>query len=90
MALTRSARPGALSAEQAWAAIAAFVLYHELSCDKGQLLSEGYDRGLAWNPAVVYGVTAITVGHLLNWLPPKADPYRWIYLVHRSITKGSK
>lgn len=79
-----------LTAKQMWAVIAGIVIYHELACADGELLSEGYDRGLEKHAVLIYGITAITVGHLLNLLPPKADPYRWIYLIYQLITKGSK
>lgn len=71
-----------------WAVIAGIVLYHECACEDGELLSEGYDRGLEHHAPVIYAVTAITVGHLLNLIHPKADPYRWIYLIYQLIKKG--
>lgn len=58
-----------------WGLIAALVVYHEFACAEGELLSEGVDRALEKHPALVYGFTAITVAHLLNWLPRKVDPY---------------
>lgn len=77
-----------LSASQAWAAIAAFVVVHELFCEEEHLLSRGYDRGLDLSPELVYGATALVVAHLLNLIPPKVDPISWIHLAHQHITKG--
>lgn len=71
---------------RAWAFIAAFVAYHELACPEGELLSQAVDRGLTKHPVVIHAAVLITAAHLLNWLPLKADPYHWVYL----ITKGTK
>lgn len=78
----------ALSGEWKWAILFAIVVHHELACPEGQLLSEAVDRALAKRPGLVYGFTAITVAHLLNKLPRKADPYVWVYLAHQHITRG--
>ena len=65
----------ALSGKSMWAVLAGIVLYHELAAKDGELLSHAVDRGLEKHPVLIYGFTAITVAHLLNWLPVKADPY---------------
>lgn len=69
----------ALTGEQAWAAIAGFVLVHELSCREGQLLSEAVDRGVVKRPLLTYLAVLTTTAHLLNWLPKKLDPYWWVW-----------
>jgi len=46
-----------------WAAIAAAVIYHEFSCEEGELLSEEVDRALVKHPIATYAFTAITVAH---------------------------
>lgn len=68
----------ALPARHSWSAIAALVVWHELVCEDGELLSEGVDRALDRCPVVVYALMFVTVGHLLNWLPKSVDPYRAI------------
>jgi hypothetical protein len=76
----------ALRARHMWAAIAALVVYHETVCPPGELLSEEVDRMLVKHPIGTYLFTALTVAHLLNWLPASVDPYRAI----GSYRKGNK
>lgn len=64
-----------ITARKTWLFMTALVLTHEFVCPPGELLSDGVDRGLQKHPVLVYGFTAVTVAHLLNWLPPKLDPY---------------
>lgn len=71
-----------------WLVIFAIVVYHEASCAPGQLLSEAADRALVKHRLLVNGFTVITAAHLLNWLPPKVDPYHWIFLLQNK-SKGS-
>ena len=65
-----------LSAEQMWVLIWGLVVYHELFCPPGQLLSEGVDRAIEKHPKLVYSFTEVKVAHVLNRLPTKADPYK--------------
>jgi hypothetical protein len=61
-----------------WMLIASTVVWHEFACPDEELLSKAVDRGLERGPVsrvLIYGFTAVTVGHLLNWLPTKYDPY---------------
>ena len=89
MALTKTAPPvRALSGSGMWAAIAAAVVYHELSCRDGELLSEAVDRGLEKNPVPIYALVLITAAHLLNWLPTKVDPYHRLGLFFKNL-KGN-
>ena len=74
-----------LSAKRMWAAIGIAVAYHELSCKDGELLSEGVDRALEKHPVLTYSLITITAAHLLNQLPPKADPYQWIWLMQKKM-----
>lgn len=62
-------RSRALTGNGMWAAIAAAVLYHEINCREGELLSEAVDRGLAKHPVPIYVLVLVTAAHLLNWLP---------------------
>lgn len=65
-----------------WAVIGIAVAYHEITCNEGQLLSEVVDRAIDKGPisrAVVFLAVSVTAGHLLNLLPPKVDPYQWVY-----------
>jgi hypothetical protein len=34
-------------------------------------------------PVAVVTVTAVTAAHLLDWLPPAVDPFRWLFRVLR-------
>ncbi|QPO17421.1 DUF7427 family protein [Mycobacteroides abscessus] len=70
-----------------WAAIAAAVVYHELSCRDGELLSEAVDRGLEKNPVPIYVLVLVTAAHLLNWLPSQTDPYHLIGVLFKK-SKG--
>ena len=91
MALARFVNPKrlpSLSGLRMWQLIFAAVVYHEATCDKRQLLSEEADRQVEKHPVLVYGFTAITVAHLLNWLPPKYDPYHLGWFVINKFTKG--
>lgn len=67
-----------LSAKRMWGLIALEVLYHEVFCTKGELLSEGVDRGRVTHPIAVELLIMTTALHLLRRLPPKVDPYRWL------------
>jgi hypothetical protein len=71
-------RRRALRARHMWAVIAGLVIYHEAVCEPNELLSAEVDRLLDTSPVAVYVFTALTVAHLLNWLPPSIDPYRAI------------
>lgn len=75
-----------MCARHMWAAIGVLVLYHEAVCEPGELLSQEVDRALDKYPVPTYLFTAITVAHLLNWLPSSIDPYRAI----GSYKKGTK
>lgn len=65
----------ALSGEQMWGWLFWQVLYHEFACRDGQLLSEAAARARRKHPVLVYTFTAVTVAHLMDWLPEKFDPY---------------
>lgn len=80
-------RTTSLTAEKMWLVIFAIVVYHEVSCAPGQLLSEAADRALVKHRLLVNGFTIITAAHLLNWLPNRVDPYHWIFLIQQR-TKG--
>lgn len=74
----------ALSARYGWAAIIAFVFYHDFCCAEGELLSQGVDRGLEKHPILVTAAVGVTAAHLLNRLPNKLDPLWWVW----KVTKG--
>ena len=77
------------SARNTWIVIFGIAAAHEFFCEDGELLSEAYDRGLEKHPLLIYGFTAVTVAHILNKLPIKADPYNWAWLLFASLKKGS-
>lgn len=64
-----------VSGEHGVLALVVLGLLHELLAEKDQLLSHAFDRWLETHPWLVRGVTVVTVLHLLNLLPKKADPY---------------
>ncbi|SKD60907.1 Uncharacterised protein [Mycobacteroides abscessus subsp. massiliense] len=80
-------RSRALTGNGMWAAIAAAVLYHEINCREGELLSEAVDRGLAKHPVPIYVLVLVTAAHLLNWLPSQTDPYHLIGVLFKK-SKG--
>jgi hypothetical protein len=64
-----------LTAKRGWLAVAALVTAYELAAPDGELLSEGYDRGLEKHKMALWAATLVTAGHLLNVIPMRADPY---------------
>jgi hypothetical protein len=67
------------SAERAWAALGIGVLAYELLAREGELLSHQVDRWLETHPAVTWAVVTLTAAHLLNVIPPRADPWVWAF-----------
>lgn len=67
----------ALSGKRVLQLVGAIVVYHELACDKGQLISEEVDRDREKYPVLVSLFIVVTAAHLLRRLPTKADPYAW-------------
>jgi hypothetical protein len=63
-----------VNAKQAWAMLAAGVLAYEISCNEGELLSEGVDDWLAAKPLLTRAVIAALALHLGNAVPPQLDP----------------
>jgi hypothetical protein len=76
-----------LSAKQAWAALAAGVLAYELTCNEGELLSEGVDEWLSTRPLLTRTVIAALALHLGNAVPPRIDP---ISVGFHGIRRGSR
>lgn len=74
-----------LSGRDMWLVIAGLVVWHEFTCPDRELLSAVVDRELDKHPVLIYGFTAVTVAHLLNWLPAKYDPY--VGFGYRLMTK---
>jgi hypothetical protein len=64
-----------MKAYEGWAVVLGTITAHELSCDKGNTLSEGVDRALEKHPILTIGAIAITSAHLINLLPEKIDPF---------------
>lgn len=61
------------TAGKAWAWIGALVTAYELSCPKGELLSEGVDRAIEKHPVAVPLAIGYTAAHLCNVLPKQID-----------------
>lgn len=64
-------RPG----EKAWLTLAAGVIAYELFAKDGELMSEIVDHWLQKHRVATTVAITVTAAHLLNWLPPKIDPY---------------
>lgn len=80
---------GAVKGKHAWVAIFAFALVHELTARRGELLSEEVDRRLITNRRATVLFGAVTVAHLFNVMPRRADPYMWLSRImpsHRRTT----
>jgi hypothetical protein len=67
------------SAERAWVALGVGVAAYEVLARDGELLSHQVDRWLETHPVVTTAVVTFTAAHLLNILPPKADPWVWMF-----------
>ena len=68
----------AVTAGQAWSALAGAIAAYEVLAADGQLLSEGVTaaraRHWSFNVAFVGGVL-VTAAHLLDGLPKRVDPF---------------
>jgi hypothetical protein len=62
------------SGKQAWAVLAGGVVLYEVLCDEDELLSVVVDRWLESRPVVTRLAIGAVALHLLNLLPPYADP----------------
>jgi hypothetical protein len=63
-----------ISGRQAWAVLAVGVVLYEVACDSDQLLSAVVDEWLVTHPIVTRAAIGAVALHLLNLLPPYADP----------------
>ncbi len=64
-------------AERAWAIGLSCAALYELTCDKGETLSEALDYPLSRRIGkhVTRAVIGMTAAHLANCLNPRVDPY---------------
>lgn len=67
-----------MKGKHAWALIFGFALVHEFTAGQGELLSEEVDRRLITNRRATLLFGAVTVAHLFNVMPNRADPYLWL------------
>jgi len=67
------------SAERAWVVLAVGVAAYEALAKDGELLSHQVDRWLEAHPVVTAVAVTTTAAHLLNILPPKVDPWVWMF-----------
>jgi len=72
-----------------WLLLAVAVLYHEIACEDGELLSEEVDRQLVKHPILTVVFGAVTVAHLYNLLPNKIDPYHQLANAASRVSKGA-
>lgn len=68
-----------LTARRGWTALFFGVLAYEALAPKGELLSEGADRGIERHPYAVRALFIITALHLSNLLNPKFDPFTQVH-----------
>ncbi|QFG09419.1 hypothetical protein I5H08_gp068 [Mycobacterium phage Yuna] len=61
-------------ADRAWLAMGLGIAAYEVTCPRGELLSEGVDRYLARRPWTTHVVIVGLALHLLNLLPHRLDP----------------
>lgn len=73
-----------ITAKRTWLAIGATVVAHEIACNRGELLSEGWDKIIDKHPIMGRAVPLYTAAHIANVLPPKLD------LFHLLTVKESK
>lgn len=63
------------TARNGWLAILTVAGVFEALALDGELLSHGVDRALVSHPWLTRGVIIVTAMHLLNTIPPRADPF---------------
>ena len=66
------------SAEKAWMCLIGAVSLYDITCPKGETLSEGVDRALDKHRIITTTAIGITALHLLNVLPDKLDPFKQV------------
>lgn len=71
----RSEAAAVRSSERAWIALGVGVAVYEIFARDGELLSHQVDRWLESHPIITTAVISLTAAHLLNWIPPAADPW---------------
>jgi hypothetical protein len=59
------------------------ILAWDVFCPPGETISDGVGALKSAQPVAVVTVTAVTAAHLLDWLPPAVDPFRWLFRVLR-------
>jgi hypothetical protein len=69
---------------KAWIGLASYVLAYDLTCPKGETLSEAAHRAKERNRVVTSAVIGTTALHLAHLLPQEVDPFhRALKLVKR-------
>lgn len=70
------------SAAWGWILIGGVVVWWELTCDPGNLLSEGVDRALESHPVATRAAIVVTAAHLANCMDGPVlrfvDPFKWV------------
>ena len=67
------------SSERAWLTLGLGVAIYEMWAKDGELLSHQVDRWLESHPILTTTLITVTAAHLLNLLPPRADPWVWAF-----------
>ena len=62
------------TAREAWIALLALILWWEVYCPPGALLSEGVDVAIERWPVTTRALVLLVALHLINWLPARVDP----------------
>lgn len=69
--------------ERAWIALGVGVAVYEMLAQDGELLSHQVDRWLERHPVITTTAVVVTSLHLLNLIPPKLDPFVWVFSARR-------
>lgn len=62
------------TAREAWFALLGLIIFWEVYCPPGALLSEGIDEMIVRWPVTTRFVVLLVALHLVNWLPARFDP----------------
>lgn len=74
-------------AEQAWLAIAAIVITHNVSASDGDTLSEAVDDWIVSHPVLTRTVIAVLALHLTNAISNRLDPVHLAFVRVRAVSR---
>lgn len=71
------------AADKAWIVLGCGVVGYNMTAKETEQLSEAVDRYLLSRPWLTRTVVAVLALHLLNSIPPWADPLAWAFKAAR-------